>query len=145
MIGSNQKTQDQTVGLPQTVVWSASLSRDDVIAGVKAGRSYVTESSSETLGMTATTEDGLRAGIGGRIPSGPGTPVTVRLRVQGAPGTVATFRTEEGVMKTTPVSDGDETVTYTTRARNSEYVRVEVRKPDGTMVALTNPIFVGRK
>lgn len=141
---SDAHRPDQTVGLPQTVVRSASLSRDDIIAGVKAGRSYVAESSGETLGMSATTRGGLGTGIGGRVPSGPGTPVTVRLRVRGAPDTVATFHTGDGVVKTSPVPDGDETVTYTTRARNSEYVRVEVRKPDGTMVALTNPIFVGR-
>ena len=140
---SDAHRPDQAIGLPQTVVRSASLSRDDIIAGVKAGRSYVTRSSGETLSMSAATGDGLRSDIGGRIPSGPGTPVTVSLRVQGAPGAVATFHTEDGVVKTVPIPDDDETVTYTARARNTEYVRAEVRKPDGSMVALTNPIFIG--
>ena len=142
---SDAHRPDQTVGLPQTVVRSRSLSRDDIIAGVKAGRSYIAESSSVALDMTAATEDGLRAGIGERIASGSGTPVKVSLRVQGAPGSVATFHTEDGVVKTAPIPDGDETVSYTTRARNTEYVRAEVRRPDGAMVALTNPIFVGRR
>lgn len=48
------------------------------------------------------------------------------LRVQGAPGATATFLTEDGARKTVPVPDGDETVSYKTRAKNSEYVRVEV-------------------
>ena len=135
----------QTIGLPQTVVRANGLSRDGILAGVRAGRSYVTESSNVTLGMTAATEDGLRAGLGERIASGPGTPVTVSLRVQGAAGSSATFHTEDGVVKAAPIPDGDETVTYTTRARNTEYVRAEVRKPGGAMAALTNPIFVGRK
>jgi len=141
---SDAHRPDQTIGLPQNVVRSASLSRDDIIAGVKSGRAYVTKSSGETLGMSAVTEDGLGAGIGERIASGPGTPVTVSLRVQGAPGTVATFHTEDGIVKTVPIPDDDETVTYKARARNTEYVRAEVRKPDGAMVALTNPIFVGQ-
>lgn len=135
----------QTIGLPQTVVRADGLSQDEVIAGVKAGRSYVAGSSGVTLAMSAATKGGLKAGIGEPIPSGPGTPVKVSLRVQGAPGTVATFHTEDGKAKTAPVPDGDETVTYTTRAKNSEYVRAEVRQPDGTMVVLTNPVFVGRK
>jgi hypothetical protein len=36
-------------------------------------------------------------------------------------------------------------VTWTTTPRNSRYVRAEVRRADGTMVALTNPIFLGRE
>ena len=135
----------QVIGLPQTVVRADSLSRDAIIAGVGAGRSYVAESSSVTLDVTATTEDGLRAGLGERVSSGPGTPVRVSLRVRGAAGTVATFHTEDGIVRAAPIPDGDETVTLTTRARSTEYVRAEVRKPDGAMAALTNPIFVGRQ
>ncbi|MGH3146123.1 MAG: CehA/McbA family metallohydrolase, partial [Rubrobacter sp.] len=114
----------QTIGLPQTVVRADDLSRKAIIAGVGEGRSYVAESSAVAIKMKATTEDGLRAGIGGRVPSGRGTPVTVGLRVRGAQGTVATFHTEDGVVKAAPIPDGDETVTYVTRARETEYVRV---------------------
>jgi hypothetical protein len=45
---------------------------------------------------------------------------------------------------------GQGIVTWVTTARNSRYVRAEVRRPQptpttsDTMVALTNPIFLGR-
>jgi len=35
-------------------------------------------------------------------------------------------------------------VTWTTTPRNARYVRAEIRLADNTMVALTNPIFLGR-
>lgn len=34
--------------------------------------------------------------------------------------------------------------TWTTTPRLSPYVRADVRHPDGSMAALTNPIFLGR-
>jgi hypothetical protein len=133
------------VGLPQTVVRAASLSKPGVVEGLKAGRSYIAANPDTYLDMTATTEDGLRSGIGERISSGPGTPVGVSLRVQGAPGTTVTFHNQDGVLKTTPIPDGDETVTLETSAGRTDYVRAEVRRPGGGMVAFTNPIFVGRE
>jgi hypothetical protein len=39
---------------------------------------------------------------------------------------------------------GPGTVSWTTTPQNSRYVRAELRRPDNTMVALTNPIFLGR-
>lgn len=140
---SDAHRPDQVIGKPHTAVRADELSSEAIVAGVKAGRSYIVESSDVTLGMSAKAGP-RRAGLGERVGSGPGTPVTVSLRVQGAPGTVATFHTEDGVAKTAPIPDGDETVTYTTRAKNTGYVRAEVRRPDGTMVAITNPIFMGR-
>lgn len=134
----------QKIGLPQTVVRADRLKQTSILAGIKAGRAYVAESDDVALDMSAAAGR-RRAGIGERLPSGPGSPVEVSLRVQGAPGAVATFHTRDGVVKTAPIPDGDQTVTFRTRARDSRYVRAEVRRPDGAMVALTNPIFVGRE
>jgi predicted metal-dependent phosphoesterase TrpH len=41
------------------------------------------------------------------------------------------------------VWNGPGTVTWSTTPRNARYVRAEVRRADATMVALTNPIFLG--
>jgi hypothetical protein len=38
---------------------------------------------------------------------------------------------------------GPGTVTWSTTPRNARYVRAEVRRADATIVALTNPIFLG--
>jgi hypothetical protein len=47
--------------------------------------------------------------------------------------------TDEGQVFEGPVG----TATWRTTPRVSPYVRAEVRHPDGSMAALTNPIFLG--
>lgn len=141
---SDAHRPDQTVGLPQTVVRARALSRDAVLDGIGAGRSYVAESSAVTLSMLARAGARRRAGIGERLAVGRRRAVRVRLRVQGAPGSVATFHTEDGRVASAPVDDRDATASFATTAGESEYVRAEVRRADGRMVALTNPIRLGR-
>ncbi len=77
--------------------------------------------------------------------------MTVTLDVTGAPGAVVILFTDEGqVFQTVLPTTGSGAVTWTTRARVSRYVRAEVRRLQDnpalptTMVALTNPIFLGR-
>jgi hypothetical protein len=75
----------------------------------------------------------------------------VRLEVAGAPGATVRLITDQGqrVGAALPAA-GAGTVSWTTTARNSSYVRAEVRRPQPaaptpeSMVALTNPIFLGR-
>ncbi len=45
------------------VARASSLSRDGIVAGVRAGRFYVTETSSVALVITAAPEDDIRADI----------------------------------------------------------------------------------
>ena len=142
---------EQTVALPHTVVLSDSLRRKDLLAGLKAGRSWLAESSAVQLDFTVSG-GGRTAGIGERLPIGTGTPVTVTAVVGGAPGTTVTFLDQLGPEHTETVGDsGTATVTWTTYPRYSRWVRVEVRRPSGgpntslpnAMVAMSNPIFLG--
>jgi hypothetical protein len=61
------------------------------------------------------------------------------------------FITDLGqVLETALPDSGDGTVTYTTAPTRSRYIRAEVRRLTGdpvipaTMVAFTNPIFLGK-
>jgi hypothetical protein len=75
----------------------------------------------------------------------------VTLNVTGAPGSIVRLFTDEGqVFQTALPSSGSGIVTWPTRPRVSRFVRAEVRRLQNdlaipaTMVAFTNPIFLGR-
>ncbi len=148
---SDAHNPDQRVGLPHTVVLADGLRRRELLAGLKAGRSWLAESASVQLDFTASG-GGTTAGIGERLAAGTGTPVTVRAVVAGVPGTTVTFLDQLGPEHSETIGDaGAATVTWTTYPRYSRWVRVEVRRASGSpnttapnaMVAMTNPIFLG--
>ncbi|GIF67476.1 phosphoesterase [Asanoa ishikariensis] len=152
---------DQIVGLPQNVVLADRLDRDSIVAGVRAGHLWIAESAAVDLDFTASAAglataaglasadsadsaaDGRSAGIGERLDVAEDTAITVMLTVRGVPGGVVRIVTDQGRRLVTPVP-ATGVVSWTTTPRASRYVRAEVRRGD-TMVALTNPIFLGRR
>ncbi|GAB2965386.1 CehA/McbA family metallohydrolase [Amycolatopsis acidiphila] len=148
---SDAHNPDQVVALPHTVVLADSLRRQDLLAGLKAGRSWLAESAQVSLSCTASG-GGRSAGIGDRLHADTGTPVTVEATVGGVPGSTVSILDQLGVEHTETVgASGTATVRWTTYPRYSRWVRVEVRRPAGgpgttvqnAMVAMTNPIFLG--
>ncbi|MET9802602.1 CehA/McbA family metallohydrolase [Streptomyces sp. NPDC006368] len=150
MGGSDAHREPQRVGEPQTVVLAEELSREAILDGLRAGRSYVAESSAVSLTFSAVGGRGARAGIGERLRVAPDAPVTVRLEVSGAPGRTARFVTDQGTLHTADLpASGTGTVEWTTTAAYASYVRAEVRHPatvpglPGALAAFTNPVFLG--
>ncbi|MDH6218256.1 hypothetical protein M2283_005588 [Streptomyces pseudovenezuelae] len=152
MGNSDAHRDPDVVGLPQTVVRAADLTREAILEGLRAGRSYVAESRSVSLAFSAFTDD-RGAGIGERLAADPGTPVTVRLTAEGVPRCTVRFVTDQGVLFTgdpLPVS-GSGTVEWRTTAGHAAYVRAELRHETavgplpGVMAAFTNPVFLGRR
>ncbi|GAA0486358.1 CehA/McbA family metallohydrolase [Streptomyces sp. NPDC046215] len=149
---SDAHREGQTVGHPQTVVLADGLSRTALLAGIRAGRSWIAESSAVRLAFSATGGRGARAGIGERLRAERDAEVTVRLAVSGVPdGCSATFVTDQGRLLSTPVP-ADGRVEWRTTPSHAAYVRAEVRRPPadggapevpGPMVAMTNPVFLG--
>ncbi|MGW5365613.1 CehA/McbA family metallohydrolase [Actinopolymorpha pittospori] len=148
---SDAHNPDNTVGLPHTVVLADSLGSKDLMAGLKAGRSYLAESTAVSLEFTASA-DGRTAGIGERLRASSGTPVTVEVTVKGAPGASVAINDQLGPERSATVpASGEATLTWTTDSRYTRWVRAEVRRASGgpnsttpnAMVAMTNPIFVG--
>ncbi|MBA2806968.1 CehA/McbA family metallohydrolase [Streptomyces sp. KM273126] len=152
-MGSSDAHRDpDPVGRPQTVVLADDLTREAIQEGLKAGRSYVAESSTLSLAFTAVGGRGEHAGIGERLDVDRDDPVTVRLEVTGAPRCTVRFVTDQGVLHTSeplPVS-GSGTVEWRTTAQYAAYVRAELRHEavvtslPGPLAAFTNPIFLGR-
>ncbi len=136
--GSDAHRPPDVIGRPQTVVHADGLSASEVVSALRAGHSYVAESKAVTLAFTAC--DGTRrAGIGDELP---GHSADVELRVTGAPGTVVSFHTDRGPADGGAVTSSDDTIAV--RVADARWARVEVRRADRTMVAFTNPIWLGR-
>ncbi|WP_433047156.1 CehA/McbA family metallohydrolase [Dactylosporangium sp. CS-033363] len=146
---SDAHSEPQVVGLPHNVVFAKALDRKSVLDGVRAGRLWIAESAAVDLAFTATAQ-GRSAGIGERLRVPDDTPVTVTLQVSGVAGCAVRLITDQGQRYGTVLGpDPAATVTWETNARNARYVRAEVRRQQptpttaDTMVALTNPIFLG--
>ncbi|WP_128819484.1 CehA/McbA family metallohydrolase [Streptomyces sp. S063] len=153
MGNSDAHREPDRVGHPQTVVLAESLSRRAVLAGIRAGRSYLAESAALTLSFAATDGRGGHAGIGERLRAAADAPVTVRLEVSGAAAD-CTVRlvTDQGVLLTSPLpAAGAGVVEWRTTPAHAAYVRAEVRHAPavpglpGAFAALTNPVFLDAK
>jgi hypothetical protein len=156
---SDSHRPDQPVGLPQTVVKADDLSVGALVAALKAGRAWLAESSAVTLDLTAAGPSGS-ATCGERLAAGPADVVTIDLQVTGVPGCVATLIGPLGPIAVgQAAADGTVTLEQSLPAATAPFVRAEVRRPASspadvptdptsdsvatTMVALTNPVFVG--
>jgi hypothetical protein len=134
---------EQRIGLAQTVVRAERLSAAAIIAGYRAGHSWITGSSDVDLDFTAAL-GAARAECGDRLASTAADQVAVRLRVTGVPaGAVATLIGPGTTTYGAPVAAGADGVLLLERPvpGGTAFVRAEVRHGDA-MVALTNPIFL---
>jgi hypothetical protein len=62
-MGNSDTHLDGQIGTPHTVVLAEHLSTSAILAGIRAGRSWIAESSAVDLSLTAVAA-GLNAGIG---------------------------------------------------------------------------------
>ncbi|MCX4758850.1 CehA/McbA family metallohydrolase [Kitasatospora purpeofusca] len=156
---SDAHSAPQVIGSPHTVVLAEDLSRDDILDGLRSGRSWLAESAAVRLEFTATG-NGRQAGIGEELAVPADAPVDVRLDVSGVPNGTVRFLTDEGQLHQESLpAEGAGTVVWRTTASLAAFVRAEVRHPraDGTpgrgnamgpdlpwgpMAALTNPIVL---
>ncbi|MFD1828603.1 CehA/McbA family metallohydrolase [Streptomyces desertarenae] len=152
MGNSDAHREPQAVGAPQTVVHAADLSRPAVLEAIRAGRSWLAESSAVGLALSATGPRGEHAGIGERLRVAPDAEVAVRLEVSGVPGGTVRLMTDQGEMHAARLpSSGAGTAVWRTTASLAAYVRAEVRHPrpegapaelPGAMAAMTNPLWL---
>ena len=156
MGSSDSHTEDQVVGLPQTVVRAGTLSTPAVVRGLRGGHSWIAESSAVDLSLTASLGD-RTATCGEALGAAATDLVDVRLTVTGAPGCLAQLRGPVGVLGGAVTGDeGAGEVVVTVPAGLVPFVRAEVRRLDGApvldplagvpalaMVAMTNPVFLG--
>ena len=129
------------MGTPHTVVSADGLRADAILAGIRAGRSWIAASSAVELSFTVSA-DRRSAGIGERLRTGDG-PAVARVGVRGVPSGVVTLHTQQGEVHRAALSGtGSGTVEGHLGAEESAFVRVEVRDAEGRMAALSNPVVL---
>lgn len=141
---SDSHGPDNEIGLPQTVVYADRLGRDAVLSGLTRGNAYIARSDNVSVDFTATAES-EEVIMGERLPSVPEEMVTLTLRVRGAAGAEATFHTQDSIVHIEEIPSGCADVSYETNALAADFVRVEIRNDEDSMLALTNPIFLGEE
>ena len=140
-IGSSDTHLDGQIAIPHTVVLADELSTSAVLAGIRAGHSWIAGSADISLSLEVRAGDQL-AGIGERLETS-GEPVVVRAVINGVPSGTVSFHTDRGTVHRAPLpADGPGTVEWCTSAEESAFVRVEVRHPGQQMAALTNPVIL---
>ncbi|HEX6677404.1 MAG TPA: CehA/McbA family metallohydrolase [Actinomycetes bacterium] len=140
--GSDAHRPPDRVGHPQTVVRAERLAAAELVAALRAGRCWLAGSAEVALDFVAAAGDRL-AGMGERLPCRHGEAVRVRLRVAGAPGAVATLHGRDGTVHGATLAAGASGgLDWTTSPGATPWLRAEVRRPDGGLVALTNPIWL---
>jgi PHP-associated len=140
MGNSDTHLADQ-IGIPHTVVLADELSTSAVLAGLRAGRSWIAGSAAVELSLQVSAAGGS-AGIGERLQTR-GEPATVQAVIGGVPAGTVSFHTERGtVHRESLPGDGTGAVEWRTSAAESAFVRVEIRHPGKHMAALTNPVIL---
>jgi hypothetical protein len=140
-IGNSDTHLDDQMGTPHTVVFADTLGASAVLAGIRAGRCSIAETSAIRLSVRASTDD-RDAGIGEQLTTYD-SPTMVRVDVDGVPSGIVTFHTDRGsVHRESLPSRGSASLEWHTSAAESAFVRVEVRHADRRMAALTNPTIL---
>jgi glyoxylase-like metal-dependent hydrolase (beta-lactamase superfamily II) len=136
-VGNSDAHLQGQLGIPQTVVLADALTPAAVLAGLRAGKSWIAASRAVDLTLTATADTRV-AGIGDVLQADE---VLVAVSVRGVTSGHVSFHTERGqVHSATLPPDGAGEVIWETRASNAGFVRVVVRDRDGSMAVLTNPV-----
>ena len=125
--------------------------RGPLVEGIRLGRSWLAESAGVSLELIVEN-GGRRAGLGERLSVRDDASVNITAAVGGAPETCVRILTDQGQMIRQGLDAGG-AVRWLTTPGQAAYVRAEVRRtadigvrglPYGSMVAMTNPVFLGR-
>ena len=112
---SDAHREPQVVGLPHNVVLADDLTTPAVLAGLRAGHSYLAESAEVQLAVQARS-GAHQAGIGERLDVAPDAAVRVKADVAGAPQATIRLLTPTGPARVVPVRpDGRGSLTFDTR------------------------------
>jgi hypothetical protein len=140
-IGNSDTHLDGQIAMPHTVVLADELSTSAVLAGIRAGHSWIAGSTAIDLSLHARAGE-RSAGIGDQLDTF-GKPAVIQSVVSGVPSGTVSFHTDRGtVHRETLPGDGPGTIEWRTSAEESAFVRVEVRQPEQQMAALTNPVIL---
>ncbi|MFF5305557.1 CehA/McbA family metallohydrolase [Streptomyces sp. NPDC013161] len=141
-MGNSDAHLSGQIGTPHTVVQTEELSTGAVLAGIRAGRSWIAGSAAVELSFEVSA-GAQRVRIGGQLEHHD-EPAVARARVSGVPSGTVSFHTGRGKVHVAPLpGTGAGEVEWRVDAADPAFVRVEVRHPGGDMAAVSNPIILG--
>ncbi len=127
-----------------TWVWAENLSREAIVDGIRKGHVFITYQKRSPLpyvsvpGTSALPGDTVRIGKREKVP--------VQIRVVGAKGMTLRLVWQDGEAKI-PLDRTFARIEYDVPVKaplSRSYIRLEVQRADGTVFALTNPIWFDR-
>jgi hypothetical protein len=140
-IGGSDTHLEGQIAVPYTVVLADRLTASAVLAGIRAGTSWIAGSAAVSLSLHVHA-DGRSAGIGGHLETR-GEEAVVCAVVGGVPSGTVSFHTDHGTARREQLpAEGQGSVEWHTSAGETLFVRVEVHHPGQQMAALTNPVFL---
>lgn len=140
-IGNSDVHLEGQIGGPHTVVLADELSTDALLAGLRAGHSWIAESVEVDLSFTVGAGE-RSVGIGERLKT-EDEPTVARVELKGVPSGVVSFHTDRGQLHHELLTDdGTGALHWPISRQDAAFVRIEVRHPTGHMAALTNPIIL---
>ncbi len=140
-VGNSDAHLEGQIGSPHTVVLAGELSTDAVLAGIRAGHSWI--AASHSIDLSFTVSNGHRSVAMGEWLKTGDEPAVVRVDVRGVPGGAVSLHTERGKVFGESLPDtGSGTVEWHITAEESAFVRCEVRYVNGKMAALSNPVIL---
>jgi predicted metal-dependent phosphoesterase TrpH len=126
---------------PATRVYAKNLSQPEIMDGLRKGHAYITESTKGPNLFLSSLDKTALPGDTVQVPGDQG--VQIRLGIVGGNGKTLRLIWATGAT-TIPINADDTTVIQKipTVAGQNSYVRAELRNPDDTPAALTNPIYM---
>lgn len=145
---SDSHRPQNPIGRPTTHVAAGELSQASLLAALRRGRVYLTaEAARPVVSFEAQARGGKRAPSS--LPGDEirlGAPGTLRffVTVRDAPsGATVSLISDGRVIRNVPGGADGEQRQIEIECERDGYYRLEVRGPSGSMLALTNPIYVG--
>jgi hypothetical protein len=141
---SHVNTSDRNhLGVPHTVVKAAGLSRRQIMQSLKEGKAYLVDSSNISLSFSARYK-AARADVGEKLLVAPGETFQVDLTMTGVAEAIITLHSEKGTILTEKLANPTQPMQWKVE-RATQFIRAEVRKPSGEMIAMTNPVWLVQK
>jgi hypothetical protein len=145
--GSDTHRPEQgTIGHPTTVVHAQELSVHGILDAIRAGHVCVDLTASHDKVIDVAATDGAaHAAMGERLTAAPKDRVVLSAHVTGASGFTLRWLLDGKAIPALPPQSlssdaADETASWTSDGQR-HWLRAEIRRPDGTLQLLGNPIF----
>lgn len=129
------------LGDPQTVVFARSLSKKDIIDGIRNGRVYVAAQSNIDVNFSIGAE-GRIVGLGDTVYIKHGQQLNILLKIKNCINDTVTLHSNNGLVRSDVINLNDDILHLKINGDGIKYLRIEIRNPNGEMSALTNPIWV---